>query len=303
MPREIILSDIRIADDSDCFTIAEIGQNHCGSVSKCISMIASAKQAGADCVKLQKRTNRELYTPEFYNAPYNSEHSFGKTYGEHREALEFDEAQYESIVDYCRYAGIGFAATAFDVQAAHFLAKIGADWIKIASGDVENLPLLEEVAQLGLPVVLSTGGARSFSRVAEALYALSEHGSSVAVLQCTSGYPAEWEDLNLRVIEEFRAMLPHTVVGWSMHARGISQAPVAYALGARILEAHFTTDRYGKGSDQAMSLEPEGFGAMVRYMQYTRQALGDAEKKRLPCESKALLKQWKNSDGKIDGVG
>jgi N-acetylneuraminate synthase/sialic acid synthase len=139
--------------------------------------------------------------------------------------------------------------------------------------------------------------------ILEAHDVLRKHGSEVAVLQCTSGYPAEWDELNLRCIEEFRAEMPDTVVGWSMHARGISQSVAAYTLGCRIIEAHFTLDRYAKGTDQAMSLEPDGMATMVRYLGYCKQALGDGIKRRYPSEVKPLMKQWKDADGKIDGCG
>lgn len=301
--REIILGNTRINDNSDCYVVAEIGHNHGGDFNKCIEMIAAAKAAGANCVKLQKRTNRELYTEEFYNSPYTSRHSYGKTYGEHREKLEFGQAEYQALRHYCKYAKIDFAATAFDIPAATFLERIGVDWIKIASGDLENLPLIRECAKIGVPLVISTGGATGLLPIMEAYNVATGQGGACAVLQCTSGYPAEWEDLHLRCITQFREGLPSAVVGWSCHARGISQAPTAYTLGARILEAHFTLDRYAKGTDQAMSLEPEGMAKMVRYLRYCRLALGTGVKRRLPCEIEPLKKQWKNGEGQVDGRG
>jgi N-acetylneuraminate synthase/sialic acid synthase len=301
MPREIILGGKTVNDDSPCYVIAEIGHNHGGSLTTCIDMIDAAKDAGCDCVKLQKRTNRELYTKEMFDSPYTGRNSYGRTYGEHREALEFGEKDYVTIRKYCRAVGIDFAATAFDATAADFLVDVGVDWIKIASGDLTNLPLLEHVAKHGLPVVFSTGGALGLSQVLTAYNAIRSENDKVAVLQCTSGYPAEWDELNLRTIEEFRKAMPEAVVGWSMHARGISQAVAAYTLGARILEAHFTLDRYSKGTDQSMSLEPKGMAAMVRYLGYCRQALGDGRKRRYVSEEQPLLKQWKNADGRVDG--
>jgi N-acetylneuraminate synthase/sialic acid synthase len=301
--REIILGGKRIDDSSPAYVIAEIGHNHGGDLNLCLSMIAAAKKAGCDAIKLQKRTNRELYTEEMYNSPYTGRNSYGRTYGEHRGALEFDEARYLAVQEYCKHIKIDFGVTAFDVQAAKFVARLKPDFIKLASGDLESLPLIREVAKFNLPVIFSTGGATGMLPILGTHNELKRYGAPVAVLQCTSGYPAEWEDLNLRCITEFRKVMPQTVIGWSMHARGISQSVAAYTLGARIVEAHFTLDRYAKGTDQAMSLEPKGMAAMVRYMRFTRDALGDGVKRRLPAEIGPLKKQWKNKDGKVDGKG
>ena len=299
---EILLGDKRVSDDSPCYVIAEIGHNHGGSMSTCFEMIDAAHACGCDAVKLQKRDNKELYTEAFYNSPYNSPHSYGRTYGEHREALEFGQFEYDAIREYCRVKGIGFACTAFDIPSAKFLARLGGlSFIKIASGDLTNRPLLEEVAKFGHPVIFSTGGARSMSQVLDTYNLLRSHGGEVGVLQCTSGYPAAWDELNLRCIESLREAMPDAIVGWSMHARGISQAVSAYTLGARIIEAHFTLDRYAKGTDQAMSLEPDGMASMIRYLGYCHKALGDGVKRRYPSENAALNKQAKNSDGKVDG--
>ena len=299
----ITLGGKTVNDDSPCYVIAEIGHNHGGDLQTCIKMVKVAANAGCDCVKLQKRTNHELYTRDMYSSPYTGRNSYGKTYGEHREALEFGKTEYLVIKSLCRELGIDFAATAFDVTAAKFLSRIGIDWIKIASGDLTNMPLLEEVSKYGTPIIFSTGGATGMTPILEAYNVLRQHGSSVAILQCTSGYPAQWDELNLRCIAEFREAFPETVIGWSMHARGISLATAAYALGARIIEAHFTLDRYAKGTDQYMSLEPDGMGTMVNYLGYCHEGLGDGIKKRYPSEVEALLKQWKNADGKIDGLG
>ena len=299
---EIILGDKRVSDNSPCYVIAELGNNHGGSLTTCCKMIDAARDCGCDAIKLQKRENKALYTDGFYNSPYNSIHSYGRTYGSHREALEFGQFEYEAIRKYCSVRGMGFACTAFDIPSAKFLARLGGlSFIKIASGDLTYRPLLEEVAKFGHPVIFSTGGARSMAQVLDAYNLLRSHGSEVGVLQCTSGYPAAWDELDLRVIGTLREAMPDAVVGWSMHARGISQAVAAYALGARIIEAHFTLDRYAKGTDQAMNLEPDGMASMIRYLGYCHKALGDGVKKRYPSENAALNKQAKNSDGKVDG--
>jgi sialic acid synthase len=294
--RELVIDGTRIADDTDCYIIAEVGHNHQGSVEKCKELFDAAKWSGANAVKLQKRDNKVLYTEEFYNSPYNSEHSYGKTYGEHREALEFDWDQYLLLKCYAEAIGLTFFATAFDVPSANFLAALKVPAFKIASGDLKNHDLLRHVAGLRIPVILSTGGGEMEDCIEADRICKPE-----AILQCTSGYPAKYDELNLNVIRTFRERFG-CVIGYSGHDNGIAMASVAYALGARIIEKHFTLDRASKGTDQAFSLEPGGLRKMVRDLRRTRLALGTGVKQRYDSEIAPLAKQWKNKDGKIDGL-
>jgi sialic acid synthase len=300
--RELVIDDVRIADDTECYVIAEIGHNHQGDLAKCKEMFDAAKWAGCSAVKLQKRDNKTLYTEEMYNAPYNSENAFGPTYGLHREALEFDGDQYLRLQAYAGHIGITFFATAFDVPSANFLWDLGVPAIKIASGDLTNSYLLKYAASLGVPIILSTGGG-DMKQVLAAKEEFDKAGCPKAVLQCTSGYPASYDELNLRVIESYRALMWETVIGWSAHDTGIAMAPVAYALGARIIEKHFTLNRAWKGTDQSMSLEPQGMRTMIDNLKQCRAALGDGCKYRLQSEYEPLKKQWKNAEGRIDGLG
>jgi sialic acid synthase len=294
--RELIIDGTRIADDTDCYVIAEVGHNHGGSVEKCKELFDAAKWSGANAVKLQKRDNKTLYTEEFYNSPYNSEHAYGKTYGEHREALEFDFDQYTLLKCYAEAIGLTFFATAFDVPSADFLAALKVPAIKIASGDYTNNALWSWcMRKWNYPLIVSTGGAETVDN--QCGWLAHDH---VALLHCTSGYPASYDELNLNVLGTFREHFS-CVVGWSGHDTGIAMAPVAYALGARIIEKHFTLDRSAKGTDQAMSLEPHGFRAMVENLKLCKRALGDGVKRRYASEIAPLAKQWKNQDGKIDG--
>jgi sialic acid synthase len=300
--RELVIDETLISDSSDCYVIAEIGHNHQGDLAKCKEMFDAAKWAGCSAVKLQKRENKTLYTEEMYSAPYNSENAFGPTYGLHREALEFDEDQYLRLQAYASHIGITFFATAFDVPSANFLWDLGVPAIKIASGDLTNSYLLKYAASLGVPIILSTGGG-DMKQVLAAKEEFDKAGCPKAVLQCTSGYPASYDELNLRVIESYRALMWETVIGWSAHDTGIAMAPVAYALGARIIEKHFTLNRAWKGTDQSMSLEPQGMRTMIDNLKQCRAALGDGCKYRLQSEYEPLKKQWKNAEGRIDGLG
>lgn len=292
MERKLTIDNRLIDDDSDCYVIAEIGHNHQGDMEKAKELFRAAKECGADAVKLQKRDNRALYTREMYNKPYENENSFGTTYGEHREFLEFDMAQYRELRDYARELGITFFATAFDAPSADFLAELDTPAFKIASGDLRNVPLLKYVAGFQKPMVVSTGGG-TIEDVERAYDAVMPINTQLCILQCTAGYPADFEELNLRVITTFRERFPDVVVGLSSHDSGIAMAVAAFMLGARVVEKHFTLNRAMKGTDHAFSLERPGLRRMTRDLQRARVALGDGVKSTYPSERAPLIKMGK----------
>jgi sialic acid synthase len=290
--RELTIDARRIQEDGDCYVIAEIGHNHQGNVEKAKELFRVAKECGVDAVKLQKRSNRTLYTRAMYDSPYDNENSFGPTYGAHREALEFGWDQYVELRDYAREIGVTFFATAFDFESADFLARLGAPAYKIASGDLNNIPLITHVATIGKPMIVSTGGG-SIDDVKRVYDAVRPINPQVCLLQCTASYPAEPEEMNLRVISTFREAFPEAVVGLSDHQNGIAMADVAYILGARVIEKHFTLNHAWKGTDHAFSLMPEGMRKLVRDLQRVPAALGDGQKEPLPSEEKPLAKMGK----------
>lgn len=292
MTRELTIDGQRIADDTDCYVIAEIGHNHQGDLDKARQLFLRAKECGVHAVKLQKRDNRSLYTAAMYNRPYEHENSFGRTYGEHREVLEFGREEYLALQAYARELGLTFFATAFDVPSADFLAALDVPAYKIASGDIRNLPLLRHVARLQKPVVVSTGGA-SLEDVDRACEAILSINPRLCVLQCTATYPTEPEEMNLRVIETMRRRFPSVVIGLSDHYNGIAMAVVAYMLGARVIEKHFTLNHTWKGTDHALSLEPIGMQKMIRDLHRAHIALGDGVKRVLPSEAGAVMKMGK----------
>jgi N-acetylneuraminate synthase/sialic acid synthase len=292
MIRELTIDGRRIADDTDCYVIAEIGHNHQGDLDKARQLFLRAKECGVHAVKLQKRDNRSLYTAAMYNRPYEHENSFGRTYGEHREVLEFERDEYASLQAYARELGLTFFATAFDVPSADFLASLDMPAYKIASGDIRNLPLLRPVARLQKPMVVSTGGA-TLAEVEQACEAILPFNRRVCLLQCTATYPTEPEEMNLRVIETLRQRFPDLVIGLSDHYNGIAMAVVAYMLGARVIEKHFTLNHTWKGTDHALSLEPIGMQKMIRDLHRARIALGDGVKRVLPSEAGAVMKMGK----------
>jgi N-acetylneuraminate synthase/sialic acid synthase len=211
---------------------------------------------------LQKRDNRSLFTSAYYDRPYNSENSFGNTYGEHREFLEFNFDQYKELQNYSNELGTIFFATAFDFKSADFLQNLDVPAFKIASGDLKNLPLINYLADFGKPLIISTGGGyqEDIDRVVESL---ENKKAPYSILQCTAGYPPAWSELNLGVISTLRSKFPHPVIGFSSHDNGIAMSVAAYALGARIIEKHFTLARADGGVDSSFSLEPAELNSLV----------------------------------------
>ena len=282
-----------IGDSTPCYVIAEIGHNHQGSLEKARELFREAKLAGAHAVKLQKRDNRTLYTSAAYNKSYDNENSFGATYGEHREFLEFGEAQYRDLKAYAGELGVDFFATAFDLSSADFLESLEMPAYKIASGDLKSQPLLEHVARFGKPMVISTGGAM-IDDVQRAYDTIMRINPQLAILQCTAGYPAAFDELDLGVITQYRERFPDAVIGFSSHDNGIAMPLAAYVLGARIVEKHFTLNRASKGTDHAFSLEPVGLRKMVRDLDRTFRAMGDGVKKIYESERAPILKMGKS---------
>jgi len=290
--RSLTIDGVEINDGSACYVIAEIGHNHQGDVEQAKHLIDAAKECGADAVKLQKRSNRTLYTRAFFDQPYDNEFSFGRTYGEHREALELSADEYAELQSYARDVGITFFATAFDFESADFLAELDVPAFKFASGDIRNTPLLRHVAAFGKPLLLSTGGAE-LADVERAVDAILPLNKQLCVLQCTAAYPAETDDLNLNVITTLRDRFPDLVIGLSDHQNGIAMAVVAYILGARVIEKHFTLNHAAKGTDHAFSLMPEGFRKLVRDLERVPGAVGDGVKRPLAIEEAAMRKMGK----------
>ena len=292
MARELTIDNFTISDDSDCFVIAEIGNNHQGDLQKAKEMFKAAKECGVNAVKLQKRDNKSLLTRAAYNKPYENENSFGATYGEHREALEFGRTEYVELKKYAAELGLTMFSTAFDMNSADFLAELDMPLYKVASGDLKNTPLLKHIAKIGKPMIISTGGG-TMEDVQRAYDAIMPINSQLCILQCTASYPAEPEDLNLRVVTTYRERFPDVIIGLSDHENGIAMALAAYVLGSRMVEQHFTLNHTWKGTDHAFSLEPIGMRKLVRDLRRVRIALGDGEKKIYPSEVNPITKMGK----------
>ena len=290
--RKLTIDGKVIQDDSSCYVIAEIGHNHQGKLETAKEMFKTAKECGADAVKLQKRNNRELFTKAGYEKPYDNPNSYGKTYGEHREYLEFGGIEYKELMEYAKEIGVTMFSTAFDFSSADFLAKLDMPAYKIASGDLKNIPLLTHIAEFQKPMILSTGGG-TMEDVNRAYDAIMPINQQLCILQCTAGYPAEFNELNLAVITTFRERFPNITTGLSSHDNGIAMALAAYMLGGRVVEKHFTLNHTWKGTDHAFSLEPIGFRKMVRDLERVKVAIGDGVKQTYDSEKNPIIKMGK----------
>lgn len=304
--RSLQIANRRISDLDPCWVIAEIGSNHGGDARIACDMIRLAKAAGADAVKLQKRSNDTLYSQALLNQPYENEHSYGKTYGEHRDALEFSRTEYVICQQEAHRADVTFFATAFDEPSVDFLMNLRVPAIKLASGSLTDHALLTYAAQAHVPLILSTGGG-TFTEIDAALHTITNVHANVAVLHCTAAYPVrDFAELNLACISTLREYYPELVIGWSGHDSGIAMAVAAYTLGARIIEKHFTLNRANKGTDNAFSLEPAGLSKLVRDLHRANAAMGDGRKDYLQSEigpiSKMRRREQPDGSWKIDGT-
>ena len=275
------------------YIIAEIGHNHQGNLETAFELFRQAKLAGADAVKLQKRDNKSLYTKSFFNEKYDHENSYGKTYGEHREYLEFGISEYKELINYAKEIEIDFFSTPFDFNSVEFLEKLEMPAYKIASADLTNTPLQKKIAETKKQIFMSTGGGNldDVRRAKDNIFAINQN---LAILHCTASYPAKVEEMNLSVLNTYAEEFPKIKLGLSDHENGIDAGPIAYMLGARVFEKHFTLDRAKKGTDHSFSLEPQGLTKFVRNIHRIDKMLGSPQKQLLDSEKKPLFKMKKS---------
>lgn len=292
--RSITIGKDIITEDSPAWICAELGSNHMGSVEMCKKLMFEAKRCGASAVKLQKRSNKTLYTKAFYDKVYDNPNSYGKTYGEHREFLEFDLDQYRELRDYADELGITFFATAFDIPSADFLHCLNMPAYKIASACITDIPLIEHIASFEKPMIISTGGA-TWEDIVRASDATGWHKCEIALLHCVATYPNTPCQINAHAIPKMQIDYPNEIIGFSDHYNGILASEVAYMMGAKIIEKHFTLNHTFKGTDHALSLEPEGFETLVHNLRRIDHMLeGDGEKRLNDYERPAIEKMGKS---------
>jgi N-acetylneuraminate synthase len=266
------------------FVIAEAGVNHNGDMALARALVDVAAEVRADAVKFQTFAVDRLVTRSAATAEYQRRALGGEpSQYEMLARLELSPADHEMLLAHCARRGIEFMSTPFDPESARFLKRLGVRRIKISSGDVTNLPMLEVVGALGLPVILSTGMA-DLDEVGAAVTTLRASGTTdLALLQCVSNYPADPALTNLRVMDTF-ARAFGTPVGLSDHSPGTAVAIAAAARGAAYIEKHFTLDRALPGPDHQASLLPDELRGLVQAIREVEAALGDGVKRPAPSE-------------------
>ncbi|OXA61261.1 sialic acid synthase [Folsomia candida] len=289
MPR--VVRGLPIGDGYPCFIIAEIGQNHQGDANLAKELILKAKECGANCVKLQKSSLPDKFTKAALEREYVSENSFGRTYGEHKEHLELSGEEYRDLQRYANQLGVMFSASAMDKVSADLLIELDVPFIKIGSGDTNNYQMLEHIAKSGKPIILSTG-MQEFDTVKTAVSIITKHHpDNLVLLHCVSAYPTPLQDVNLSLINLYKDTFSSVPIGYSGHELGIAVSIGAVALGAKVIERHFTLDKTLKGTDHRCSLDPDEFLAMVEGIRQVETALiGEPHKtilaSELPCNDK-----------------
>lgn len=272
MSKKVKIGDRLVGEGEPCFAVAEIGINHNGDVSIARKLISAALLAGCDAVKFQKRTVDIVYTPEELAKP--RENPFGPTNGDLKRGLEFGYEEYKIIDEYCKSHNIMWFASCWDTASVDFIEQFGPPCYKIASASLTDDDLLRYHRQYKRSILLSTG----MSTIEQIDHAVEVLGTNdLIILHCTSTYPSNVEELNLKAISMLKERYK-VPIGYSGHEVGLSTTVAASVLGACMIERHITLDRAMWGSDQAASVEPQGFTKIVRDIRVIERALGDGKK-------------------------
>jgi len=272
------------------YFIAEIGQNHQGDINIAKKLVDSLKGLPISCIKTAKRDNDVCLSDAQKEMIYDNPNSFGRTYYEHRQALELSKEDFLELKNYVEAAGFDFLSSYIDKPSLDFLQEIGVTGLKIASQRTFDLDLLKATADTKLPVVLSAGMS-TIEEVDTAVDILKDN-NELYLLQCTSTYPCPEEELNLNVLDTFKERYKGKIddIGFSGHHVGIAPDLAAYMKGSKIIERHYTLSRSMKGTDHAASLERSGVEYILRYISQMEAALGSSEKTVLDSELPALRK-------------
>lgn len=265
--------------------IAEAGVNHNGCLKRAKEMVAVAAQAGADVVKFQTFSADALTAANAELADYQKANTHHANQLELLKSLELSQDDHYELIECCNQNQIEFLSTAFDIESIRFLESCNLKRLKIPSGEITNLPLLREIARIKKPIILSTGMA-DLEEIDKAIQALEQAGADrqqITLLQCTTQYPAPDEDANLRVIPAFKEQF-HVHVGYSDHTLGVDLSIAAVALGAKVIEKHFTLDRNLPGPDHHASLLPDELNRLATGIRRIEKALGNPVKQPSPSE-------------------
>jgi N-acetylneuraminate synthase len=286
MTREIKIGNRMVGDGQPAYIIAEIGINHNGDLNIAKQMIDAAVHAGVDAVKFQKRTP-DIATPLDQQTQMRETPWGYITYLEYRHKVEFNEEQYREIDRYCRDKGIAWMVSVWDQPSVDFMEKFDTPAYKIPSASLTDFDLIRKARATGRPLILSSGMS-TMEQIHQGVKMAGE--KDLVLMHCTSTYPCEPEELNLKMVETLRHEFPSIPIGYSGHEVGLVPSSVAVALGACMVERHLTLDRAMWGSDQAASVEPGGFERLVKYIRVSEAALGDGVKKVYESEKSSLKK-------------
>lgn len=286
MTREIQLGKKKAGDGHPTYVIAEIGINHNGDLETAKKMIDAAAHAGADAVKFQKRTPDIATPPEQKNQMRETPWGY-ITYLDYRYKVEFNEAQYAEIDRYCKEKKIDWMVSVWDEPSVDFMEKFDTPAYKVPSASLTDFKLIQKTRSTGKPLILSSGMS-TMQQVQRGIEVAGE--KDLVMMHCTSTYPCEPEELNLKMVETLRREFPNIPIGYSGHEVGLVPTAIAVALGACMVERHLTLDRAMWGSDQAASVEPAGFEKLVKYIRVTEASLGDGVKKVYESEKGSMKK-------------
>lgn len=270
------------------YIIAEAGVNHNGSFEIACQLIDAAKTAGVDCIKFQTFKSENLVSHLAQKAEYQKDTTGDGSQVDMLKKLELSYEEFLKLKSYCDHVGICFLSTPFDFESIDFLNSIDMPFWKIPSGEITNYPYLVALAKTGKPVVMSTGMCE-MREIEEAINVLKENGSKdIKLLHCNTEYPTPYEDVNLKAMTTISETFG-LEVGYSDHTKGIEVPIAAVALGATVIEKHFTLNRNMKGPDHKASLEPDELAKMVQSIRNIEKAIGSGDKKPSPSEKKNIL--------------
>ena len=269
------------------YIIAEAGVNHNGDINLAYQLVDAAKTAGVDCIKFQTFKSENLVSHTAQKAEYQKAATGDSSQQDMLKQLELSFGEFVSLKEYCDRKGIFFLSTPFDFESIEFLNSIEMPFWKIPSGEVTNYPYLVALAKTGKPVVMSTGMCE-MQEIEDAIAVLRENGASdIKLLHCNTEYPTPYEDVNLKAMKTLRDAFG-VEVGYSDHTKGIEVPIAAVAMGAAVIEKHFTLDRNMEGPDHKASLEPQELKQMVDSIRHIEAALGSGDKKPSPSEKKNM---------------
>lgn len=286
MAREVKIGNRMVGDGHPAYIIAEIGINHNGDLEIAKKMIDAAVHAGVDAVKFQKRTPEVCTPPEQQKQMRETPWGY-ITYLEYRHKVEFNEEQYCEIDRYCKEKGIPWMVSVWDEPSVDFMEQFDTPAYKVPSASLTDENLLRYARKTGKPLIISTGMS-TMEQIRKAVNLVGTE--NLVIMHCTSTYPCEPEELNLKMVETLRREFPTVPIGYSGHEVGLVPSAIAVALGACMVERHLTLDRAMWGSDQAASVEPGGFEKLVKYIRVAEAALGDGVKRVYESELPSLRK-------------